>query len=152
MQDEHVHLLVDSSSGLALERGVRGLSIRLARRVNQLLFERGPFIVDRYHAMPLKTPRAVRNALVYVLANFRKHGHGGGGTRTRTVDPYSSAPYFGEFVEFSELGGNDLAARFVPQALAPPSEIPVDRARTWLLARGWLRHGRISVWEEPKKE
>lgn len=151
VQDEHIHLLVEASSRLALERGIRGLSIRLAKRVNQLLFQQGRFISDRYHAMPLKTPRAVRNALVYVIGNFRKHGHGRGRCG-RSVDPYSSAPYFGGFVEFADVSGEDLAGRLVPQALAPPSEAPVERARTWLLGRGWLRYGKLSVWEEPKKE
>lgn len=150
VQDEHVHLLVEASSRLALERGIRGLSIRLAKRVNQLLFEGGPFISDRYHAMPLKTPRAVRNALVYVLANFRKHTRGG--LRSLKVDPYSSGPYFDGFMEFGGISAKDLAARSIPRALAPPLEIPVERARTWLLAHGWLRHGKLSVWEEPKKE
>ena len=152
VQDEHIHLLVEASSRLALERGIRGISIRLAKRVNQLLFQQGRFISDRYHAMPLKTPRAVRNALVYVISNFRKHGHGRGGQRGRKVDPYSSGPYFGGFLEFAGISGEDLARSLVPQALAPPSEAPVERARTWLLARGWLRHGKLSVWEEPKKE
>ena len=30
----------------------------------------------RYHARPLRTPREVRNALVYVLQNWRKHIRG----------------------------------------------------------------------------
>lgn len=146
VQEEHVHLLVEASSRSALQRGMRGLSIRLAKRVNQLVFERGKFIADRFHARALTTPRAVRNALVYVLANYRKHGHA---TRSK-VDPYSSAPYFPAFVEFAGVDVHVLSARFVPRALAPPAEVPVARARTWLLAHGWQRHGRVSISEQPK--
>src|SRR5262249_51577855 len=39
---------------------------------------------DRYHARSLSTPREVRNALVYVLNNWRKHVRGAPGlTRAR---------------------------------------------------------------------
>lgn len=148
VQGDHIHLLVEASSALTLERGIRGLSIRLAKRVNQLVFQTGRVMSDRYHSLPLKTPRAVRNALIYVLANFRKHGLGA----QRRIDPYSSGPYFCGFQEFVGIGVKELAARFVPRALAPPAESPVVSAGTWLLARGWLRHGRVSVWDQPKKQ
>lgn len=145
VQDAHVHLLVEASSSAALERGVRGLSIRLAKRINRLLFQRGKFIADRYHALQLKTPRAVRNALVYVLANFRKHGHG---SDVEAIDPYSSAPYF---ASFSTL---DLAALELPRSrrrVSAQPRAPVEQPRTWLLAKGWRRYGLISVWERPRR-
>jgi hypothetical protein len=46
---------------------VRGLAIRLARLVNPFCGRRGRVWADRYHARLLRTPREVRNALVYVL-------------------------------------------------------------------------------------
>lgn len=147
VQEEHLHLLVEASSKAALTRGIRGLSIRLAKRVNQLVFQRGKFIADRFHSVALKTPRAVRNALVYVLANHRKHGQ----SVSSKVDPYSSGPYFPGFVEFAGIDVGTVVARFVPRALAPPAEVPVARAHTWLLAWGWQRHGRLSIWERPKR-
>lgn len=146
VQEDHIHLLVEATSKSALERGIRALSIRLAKRVNQLVFRRGKFIADRYHSFALKTPRAVRNALVYVLANHRKHGH----ARSWKVDPYSSGPYFLGFAEFPGVAASTVSAHFVPRALAPPAEAPVARAGTWLLAHGWLRHGRVSIFEQPK--
>lgn len=148
VQGDHLHLLVEASCEVALERGVRGFAIRLAKSVNRLLFQNGKFLDDRYHALELATPRSVRNALIYVLANFRKHGRGRAG---ELFDVYSSAPYFGGFAEFeADEAEQPLAARVVPRALAPPSESPVERPRTWLLARSWLLLGRISVWERPK--
>lgn len=143
VQGDHVHLLVEASSSRALQRGVRGLSIRLAKRVNQLLFQKGPLIADRYHARLLKTPRSVRNALVYVFGNFRKHGHARSGER---IDQLSSAPYFGSF---SDLPKSKQDARASPQAGAHAGGPPVEKPRTWLLAHGWRRHGLISVWEQP---
>ena len=144
IQETHLHLLVEASSKAALERGIRGLSIRLAKRVNQLLFQKGRFIADRYHAHQLKTPRSVRNALVYVLANFRKHGRD---KRREKIDMYSSAPYF---TGFSAVFGPELplgASRAGP--VGSPG-VPVDAARTWLLAKGWRRYGLISLCERPR--
>lgn len=143
VQGTHVHLLVEASSSVALERGIRGISIRLAKRVNQLLFQHGQFIADRYHARQLKTPRSVRNALVYVLANFRKHGKGRKGEK---IDIYSSAPYF---EGFSVLFADELPIPSSRTGTVGQPRAPVDAARTWLLARGWRRYGLISVWERP---
>src|SRR5262245_13707049 len=66
VQTDHVHLIVEAESGEALSRGLQGLAI-LAKRVNRALDRAGSFWSDRYHARPLRTPREVRNALVYVL-------------------------------------------------------------------------------------
>jgi hypothetical protein len=79
----------------ALFKHCNAASVRVARRLNRLLFRRGSVVADRWHSRNLSSPRAVRNALVYVLANFRKHGE-----RTNTlIDECSSAPYFREFAE-----------------------------------------------------
>ena len=43
--------------------------IRIARVLNKLWRRRGRVFADRYHDRILKTPREVKNALVYVLAN-----------------------------------------------------------------------------------
>jgi len=90
---------------------------------------------DRYHARILETPRAVRNALVYVLQNARKHG----GWRAGQPDTYSSGPSFGGW-----------------KASAEPAVITADsrpgflgRARSWLLSIGWRRHGLIDLTEAP---
>jgi putative transposase len=146
VQGDHLHLLVEADSSRALSRGLRGLSVRISWSVNRLLFRKGRFIADRWHARSLTTPRAVRNALVYVLANFRKHQP----TCPGALDLFSSAPYF---IGFLELGGRsplDFNPNLIPSVLAPPSRPPVAHPRTWLLQRGWLRWGRISVMERPQ--
>lgn len=86
VQRDHVHLLVEADTAVARTRGIQGLAIRLARAVNRALGRRSAVWGDRHHSRLLATPRAVRHALVYVLQNFRKHGHEGAGT-----DPCSSA-------------------------------------------------------------
>jgi hypothetical protein len=72
VQDNHLHLVVEARDGSALSRGVQGFAIRVARRVNTLLGLRGSFWADRFHSRELTSPRAVRNAIVYVLMNAKK--------------------------------------------------------------------------------
>jgi putative transposase len=85
---------------------------------------------DRYHARALTTPREVRHGLVYVLMNFKKHRPGDGSR----LDACSSAPWFEGFKQP------------IPD---PPGAPPVCRARTWLAAVGWRRHGLIALAESP---
>jgi REP element-mobilizing transposase RayT len=47
VQANHLHLLVEAEDKHALSSGMRGLVIRIARRVNQLFFRRGRFWADR---------------------------------------------------------------------------------------------------------
>ncbi|HEV8549964.1 MAG TPA: transposase, partial [Polyangiaceae bacterium] len=70
VQHDHVHLVVEARDQRALSRGMQGIAIRVARYVNDLLMRRGALWADRWHGRALKTPREVRNAIVYVLANF----------------------------------------------------------------------------------
>jgi REP element-mobilizing transposase RayT len=129
VQRDHVHLIVEADSAAARVRGIQGLAVRVARAVNRVLGRRGSVWGDRHHARLLTTPRAVRHALVYVLQNFRKHGHREAGT-----DPCSSARWFG--------GWQGIAARTVGSA-------PVVTARTWLASRGWRRWGLLWLNERP---
>src|SRR5450631_1324035 len=93
VQGDHLHLVVEAGSQAALSRGMQGLAIRIARRVNRLVFRTGKLWVGRFFSRELRSPRVVRNALAYVLHNFRKHGAAG----AALIDPYSSAPYFDGF-------------------------------------------------------
>ena len=54
-------------------RGLRGLGIWLARRLNEVLGRRGQILADRYHTRALSKPREVLNALVYVPQNHLRH-------------------------------------------------------------------------------
>lgn len=130
VQDNHVHLLVEAEDGRTLARGVQGLAIRIARGLNGLLGVRGRVWGDRFHSRELTTPRAVRNALVYVLMNAKKHGHIG----ASRLDALSSAPWFDGF-----------ARCIAPSEDAPPVSAP----RTWLAGVGWRRRGLIRPDERP---
>ena len=129
VQRDHLHLIVEAEDGGALSRGVQGLAIRLAKAVNRALGRRGHVWEDRYHVRALSTPREVRNALVYVLQNWRKHMPG-----VRGFDPCSSAVWF--------RGWRSA----IPTEAA---RSPVVAARTWLAAVGWRRLGLIGDHEAP---
>jgi REP element-mobilizing transposase RayT len=149
VQRDHIHLIVEAESSRALSNGVKSLACRLAYHVNRLVFGRGPLIAGRFHSRDLETRRAVRNALVYVLGNFRKHAQKRGEPCTASIDPFSSAPYF---ASFRGLGGRtpiELAPHIVPGAFRS-NVAPIAAAETWLLARGWISLGEIFVREAPR--
>jgi putative transposase len=143
-QADHLHLIVEAEDRAALLGAMRGLGVSLARRVNRLIFRQGRVVAGRWHSRPLGTPRAVRHAIVYVLGNFRKHGEGGG-----VIDACSSALYFQGFTECGGKAPIELEPRIVVTPLrrrGPPIEPP----ETWLLAIGWMRHGKISLHDSPR--
>ena len=129
-QSDHLHLVVESDTPTRFTRGVQGLAIRMARAINRVLRRRGKVWDGRYHARMLRTPREVRNALVYVLQNFKKHLRGVAG-----VDPRASARWF--------QGWRSIAA-------APLTGAPVVAARTWLARIGWRRHGLLEFTDAPR--
>jgi putative transposase len=135
VQANHLHLIVEAENKDALSSGMRGLAVRVARRVNKLLFRRGRFWADRWHGHTLESPRQVRNALVYVLQNHRKHAPA---KLSSALDPLSSAEWFDGFLE-------PIPRSF--RGIAPPS---IAAAQTWLLRTGWRRHGRIRISEVPR--
>jgi len=131
MQNDHAHFIVEARDKDTLSRGLRGLAIRLARAVNRAIGIAGQVWGDRYHARDLKTPRAVRNALVYVLMNAKKHH----AVIDAGVDAFSSAPWFDGF------------ARHVDE---PDEPCPVRAPRTWLGSAGWRRRGLVRFDERPR--
>jgi putative transposase len=142
VQSHHLHLIVEALERRDLIEGLRGLSVSLARRINRLLFRRGPLSAERWHGRPLPSPRAVRHALVYLLGNAKKHGEPVG-----ELDPLSSAPFFRGFRGFAGRAPLELRPELVPRLARAPAPPPPC---TWLLATGWLKHGRISLSEAPR--
>jgi len=70
---DHLHLLVEADSNVALSRGVQGLSVRLARRLNRLLQRMGKLFADHYHSHLLRTPTEVSRTINYILNNAEHH-------------------------------------------------------------------------------
>lgn len=135
VQHNHIHLIFEAESATLLSSGVRGIMVRIARRVNKLLARAGRLWADRWHGHALKTPREVRNTLRYVLQNHLKHRS----TNTQ-LDPLSSAQWFKGF------------ATPIPPAFRSVGPPCIAAPRTWLLRIGWERHGKIRISEGPKSE
>ncbi len=134
IQSNHLHALVEAPDAASLSRGMQGLSVRLAKKLNRLWQRAGRVLADRFHSRVLRTPREVRHALAYVLNNARKHG-----LRLPWVDPCSSGSVFD--------GWRDIVATASSNA-SVVAEVVVQ-ARSWLLNVGWKRHGRIRLHEVP---
>lgn len=163
IQSNHLHLIVEAQDELALARGMQGLLVRIARALNRCWDRAGKLFADRYHAHVLRSALEVRRALVYVLQNSRKHG-----LAPRGVDAFSSGAWFEGWAELPALrermrslaerlraivdGGNRVRAPSAGNTRTRTDGAGrgvVDRARTWLLACGWKRHGAVHVLERP---
>jgi REP element-mobilizing transposase RayT len=104
---------------------------------------KGTVFPDRYHEEIISTPRQARNALCYVLNNWRKHREDRGPARDWKIDPFSSA---WAFSGWTERGDSPFAWKtretYEPMLTAYP--------QTWLLREGWRRAGGpISVYAVP---
>ena len=141
LQDNHAHLVVEARSKDALARGMKAVAARLARAVNRIAGRKGRVLADRYHVRLLPTPREVHNALRYVLLNARRHAAKAGSKLRGPVrlDPASSSHWF-----------EGWKYRVPSDASAARAHLrPVARAKTWLLAVGWRRHGLLDPADVP---
>ena len=136
VQRDHMHLIMEAHDRGGLSRAMRGLGVRVARGLNGLLGCKGRVIGDRYHARALGTPRVVRNALRYVLLNFRRHG------RTGAFDRASSGAAFDGWSH-----GDPRAC--LGDELVDAIERSVAPATRWLSTLGWRIHGRIDPTVRP---
>jgi hypothetical protein len=126
-----VHLLVEADDKRALARGMQGFAVSAAKRLNRELHRaRGDVFAYRYHATAMTNPTQVRNAISYIVNNWRHHGcdrH-----HTSRTDPYSSA--------------HAIAAWNVER---DPDQLPVVSPTTWLLREGYKRVDPIRPDEVP---
>ena len=96
VQDNHLHLLCEAKHAKALSRGMQGLCIRLAKRLNNELGRKGRVFADRFFSRILKTPQEVRASLAYVLNNRLRYmaQKGGDSACVSEADPCSSGQWF----------------------------------------------------------
>ena len=152
IQHNHLHLLVEASSSSALSRGMQALSIRAARAINKSLGRKGRVFAHRYHRTDITSPRQARNALAYVLNNWRRHreDQSSAAAGAARLDPYSTARAFDGW----RPAGHALSttsAVLSPGGAPPPSIEPLPSAepRTWLLRVGWRIHGHLDPFAVP---
>jgi REP-associated tyrosine transposase len=73
VQGNHIHLIVEADDEDCLARGMQGLGVRIAKRLNKVMEGRGSVLADRYFGHVLRTPSEIRAAVHYVLNNHAKH-------------------------------------------------------------------------------
>jgi REP element-mobilizing transposase RayT len=146
VQQNHVHLIPEAKSTVALSRGVQGLEIRLARALNRTMRRTGRVFADRYRSRLLTDPLDARNTLRYVLNNARRHVRLALRNHTRWTDPCSSAPWFPHWS--IPAGTADFAPDSRHRALLALGSAAVP-PRTALLAHGWARAGPIELLHVP---
>jgi len=146
IQREHIHLICEAADKMALARGMQSFEISATKRLNAAISRerrerverRGTVFPERYHVEQLTTPRQVRNAIAYVLNNWRRHGEDHGVLETAQIDPYASGLHFDGWTREASFGPRD--GYWALETIYP---------QTWLLAEGWRRHGKIDPHEVP---
>jgi REP element-mobilizing transposase RayT len=136
IQTNHLHLIVEAADKQALRRGMQRLGIRAARALNEAFGLAGKVFAFRYQAKQIKSASYARNAIAYVLNNWRRHGE----DRRRDM---MSMPFdwFSSAVSFA---GWTLQMEY-----DPPDPLPVSQPRTRLLQFDWQWHGLIDPFEVP---
>ena len=134
LQSNHLHLLVEADDKRALSKGMQGFAISAAKRLNrELRRRRGLVFAFRYHATPITSPTQARNAIAYILNNWRRHRND---VRAPwRIDPYSSAAQFHGW--------------HTPHGHTHREPLPCVRPTSWLLTDGWTRAGPIRTDEIP---
>lgn len=92
LQHNHVHLIIAAANNTLLTKGMRSLTVTLAKSLNH-----GRIQLQRYHLHVLKTKREEKFATHYVLCNEKKH------TGKLTLDSYSSLGLLGSAKEIAKL-------------------------------------------------
>lgn len=151
IQKTHIHMIVEADNKLAMSRGMQSFTISAAKHINRAYSEkmklaerrRGPVFADRYHQEIIETPRQARNALSYVLNNWRKHREDRESfAQGWTVDPFSTGLNF--------MGWRERADEVVHwRGRETYDPLVVYFPKTWLLSEGWRKAGTISFYEVP---
>ncbi|HUQ03943.1 MAG TPA: hypothetical protein VM261_15705 [Kofleriaceae bacterium] len=146
IQRNHLHLIIEADDHAALTRAMRSFGVSLAKNVSAALGGRRRVFADRYHIEKLQTPSQVRNALAYVLGNWRKHGEDRdiSGPPPR-MDRFSTGPYFTGW----DTGPPPQVIRFDALPFPEDGPLPIRFPTSYLLRQGWQKHGLISPWHRP---
>ncbi len=137
IQRNHLHLIVEASNKRALGRGMQRFAIRAARALNSEFERDGKVFAFRYHAKHITSARYARNAISYVLNNWRRH-------RADQFNSEMSMP-FDRFSSASMFMGWAASCPYKPSGEGLPISIP----RTQLLVFDWEWFGLIDPYEVP---
>ena len=137
IQRNHLHLIAEADNKEALRYGMQSFAIRAARAINKAWGRSGKVFEFRYQAKQIRTRDYARNALNYVLNNWRRHREDRGRSKA-VLDQYSSAVSFDGWIGRPRW---QLPVGYVP--------LPVSQPRTGLLQSGWTFSGLLDPWDTP---
>jgi REP element-mobilizing transposase RayT len=142
IQHNHLHFLVEGEHRDCVTRGMQALAISAARAINRACDRTGKVFAYRYHATRITSPRQMRNALAYVLNNWRRHREDRSHARAQRalVDPYSTG------IWFTGWTGMEYELFEIPRGYEP---LPAANGVSWLLTIGWRQHGLVDPRERP---
>ncbi len=140
IQHNHLHMIVEAAHEQALTRGMQRFAIRTARGINRVRRRRGKVYKFRYKASQITTRSYARNAIAYVLNNWRRHheDYFDMTMQDAILDTYSSA------ISFTGWAGGRRWR--IPDGYDP---LPVSPPRTDLMRSAWKWHGLIDPCEQP---
>ena len=150
LQNTHIHLICEANDKRVLAKGMQAFQISAARHLNAAISRRrrkkhtGNVFTDRYHTEALGSVRQVRNAIAYVLNNWRRHHVDASSVFqlfAGRLDPYASGLAFAGWRELVP----EREQIYPPDYEPPPTREP----RTWLLIAGWTKAKSISMFEVP---
>lgn len=122
LQHNHVHLIIETTNNGSLTRGMRSLTITLAKGINK-----GKIQLGRYHLHVLRTIRETRNAVHYVLFNEQRHNG-------RRVDEFSSLISAPEAVSLIK---SFVQAKRISLVVSRSDPFHLDDGRSFLFQRAW---------------
>jgi hypothetical protein len=137
VQGNHIHIIGEAESTIAVSRAIKGLGVRIARGLNVVMKRRGPVLCERYHLRVITTPLQARKTLLYVLNNYRRHAaQWGEQLSEQFIDPCSSAVAFDGWSRqpWKRAGPHAVRdpCRDLPLGVHPPeSSLLISRWRGW---------------------
>lgn len=138
IQVDHLHLIVEANDAESLAGGMKGLLCRLARGLNKVWQRNGKVFPHRFHDFALRSLKATRNALLYVLNNHHKHGVcSPRKDGARRPDEFSSGKEFDQWADCEQEYSPDQEGAYVAKG-------------GWKLTVGWRkRYPLIRIDERP---
>ena len=144
IQKNHLHFLIEASDRKALSRGMQSLVSRAANALNRANHggRNGEVFKYRYHSTQITTARQARNALAYVLNNWRKHREDATSDEAfkANLDPYASG------ISFDEAGAALTRFREHEGLRAVAGVAAADSTVAGAI---WRRYGEIDLFEVP---
>jgi putative transposase len=127
IESTHIHFMGEADSNASLTSGILSLQGCIVWGLRKVFDYFGGVFDGRFHLHELKSPREVRNALLYVIFNHAKHCQA-----AWFADAFSSAFAFADLHRYVKKPGRP------PRWQAEITRV-LSPAKSWLQTVGWKR-------------